>query len=774
MPVYRFPTLLWQDAAGFFTAVPVEADGETAGFGKSPTLALNQLSEYLAWLYKREPDRPAPTLRDAELSTMKVAVRPEYHVDDRIYACLEPLTLTVHYVAGRLVSGLSVAALPLIGVRFYYHESDSLKALVTRYTQQALKGMTPGEVARFLPPPLVRLEAVTVRVRQKTRPVVEQKDWPALTQVAEPLGERTVRKQYAHAWERGPLVAEAVRKLHHERTNLLLVAEPGAGKTTLLVEAVKLAEAMHASEAKIQGEKGAATRLFWLTSAGRLIAGMKYLGQWEERCEQVIDELARVPGVLCVDRLLDLLRLGGSGPGDSLAAFLVPYLQRGELRLVGECSPAELDACRRLLPGFVDLFPILHVPPFDRPQALAVLDRLAERHAQNLRLQIEPGVSDRIYHLFCRFAPYQVFPGPAEPFVRGLCERQARTRRDQLLTPEDAVAQFVRCTGLPDWLLRDEVPLDHDRLLGELRRQVIGQETAVQTAAQLVMTFKAGINDPRRPIGVLLFCGPTGVGKTELARALARVFFGHGETNTTDLEAKKDERLVRLDMSEYAGIDAAERLLGPANGEPGPLIRRLRQQPFCIVLLDEIEKAAPEVFDMLLGVCDEGRLTDCFGRTTTFRSSVIIMTSNLGAELSDTFGFGSGGPPPYVDAARKFFRPEVFNRLDAVVTFEPLSPATIAAITRKELEAIGRREGIQRLGLTLRWGERLLAWLAREGFNARYGARPLQRLLERRVVAELAKFLLAAPALRDALIDVDCTDEGGIRISRSSEGILSG
>jgi len=127
-----------------------------------------------------------------------------------------------------------------------------------------------------------------------------------------------------------------------------------------------------------------------------------------------------------------------------------------------------------------------------------------------------------------------------------------------------------------------------------------------------------------------------------------------------------------------------------------------------------------------------------------------------------------------VDAARKFFRPEVFNRLDAVVTFEPLSPATIAAITRKELEAIGRREGIQRLGLTLRWGERLLAWLAREGFNARYGARPLQRLLERRVVAELAKFLLAAPALRDALIDVDCTDEGGIRISRSSEGILSG
>src|SRR5207244_396309 len=246
-----------------------------------------------------------------------------------------------------------------------------------------------------------------------------------------------------------------------------------------------------------------------------------YLGQWEERCEQVIDELARVPGVLCVDRLLDLLRLGGSGPGDSLAAFLVPYLQRGELRLVGECSPAELDACRRLLPGFVDLFPILHVPPFDRTQALAVLDRLAERHAQNLRMQVAPGISDRIYHLFRRFAPYQVFPGPAEPFMRALCEGQARTRRDQPLTPEHAVAQFVRRTGLPDWLLRDEVPLDHNRLLAELRRQVIGQEAAVQTAAQLLMPALEGINS-WAPVCTVLLLGVTfEAGKNDYARPIA-------------------------------------------------------------------------------------------------------------------------------------------------------------------------------------------------------------------------------------------------------------
>jgi ATP-dependent Clp protease ATP-binding subunit ClpC len=638
MPAYRFATLLWQDAAGFHTAVPVEADDEaTAGYGATATAALDQLRDYLAWLYRRNPERPPPDMRDAELGSVKVTLRPEYRVENRIYACDEPLVLPVHYVAGRLTSGLLVAALPLIGARFYYHEPDALKGLVSRYAQQALKGLTPRELARFLPPPIVRLENVVIQVRLKTRAVRHDTALPHLSQVAEPLGDRAMRKQYPRAWERDTLVAEAVRKLHHERTHLLLVGEPGVGKSTVLVEAVQTVERLHAAQAEKRGDPSASPRLFWLTSAGRLIAGMKYLGQWEERCEHVIEELARLPGVLCVERLLDLLRLGGTGPGDSLAAFLLPYLQRGELRLASEATPAELDACRRLLPGFVDLFPILHLPPFDRPQALAILDRTAERHAQNLRLEVMPAISDRIYHLFRRFAPYQAFPGAAAGFVRDLCERQARTRRDRPVTPADAVDQFIRRTGLPDWLLLDEVLLDREQLLRDFNRQVIGQKAAVEAAVQLVTTFKAGLNDPHRPLGVLLFCGPTGVGKTELARTLAHTLFGHGES-ATDSTGRREHQLVRLDMSEYAGFDAVERLLGPPQGEPSLLIRRLRQQPFCVVLLDEIEKASPAVFDVLLSVCDEGRLTDRFGRTTTFRSSIIILTSNLGTEQRETFG----------------------------------------------------------------------------------------------------------------------------------------
>ncbi|HTU23022.1 MAG TPA: AAA family ATPase [Gemmataceae bacterium] len=774
MPVHHFSVLVVRDAAGFYTALPVEGNEGAAGFAATPALALRQLRDYLEWLYRRDSDSPGPSLRDPALSVLPVEVRPEYHVGERIYACDRTLMLRVHCVAGRLTSGLLVAALPLLGVRFYYHEESALPALARRYAELALKGLTPRELARHLPPPSVWLEEILVRIRPRARAAASEAGLSALIQVAEPLGDRAMRRQLSAAWEREALVAEAVRKLHQEKTSLLLVGEPGVGKTTILVEAARTAERLNAAAARRKDADLSPGRLFWMTSAGRLIAGMKYLGQWEERCEQVIDELARLPGVLCVESLLDLVRIGGTGPGDSLAAFLLPYLQRGELRLASECTPSELDACRRLLPGFADLLPILHVPPFDRTAALAVLERTAARHAQNLRLEVAPDFSDRAHHLFRRFVPYQAFPGPAVGFIRELCERHARSERGRPLTAEDAVDHFIRRYGLPGWLLRDQEPLDREQLLATLRARIIGQEEAVQAAVRVVTTLKVGLNDPQRPLGVLLFLGPTGVGKTELARALAAVLFGNRSSSdsldphSTTRVCQAEARLVRLDMSEYAGPDAVERLLGPPHGEPGMLIRRLRQQPFCVLLLDEIEKATPEVFDALMGVCDEGRLTDRFGRTTTFRSCLILMTSNLGSERRKAFGFGER-PPPYADAARTFFRPEFYNRLDAVVTFDPLGRETIRAITLKELAEVELREGIARSGLRLRWSDRLVAWLGREGFDARLGARPLQRVLERHVVAPLARYLLTHPTLADTELLIDRLEAGEVRVCAPDE-----
>jgi ATP-dependent Clp protease ATP-binding subunit ClpC len=763
MSVYRFATLVWQDTAGLFVAAPIETDAdEVFGFGASAGAALEQLRDQLEWLYRRGQGPLEPDFHGAELSCVKVPVRPEYLIDERIYAGEESLAMPVHVVAGKTASGLHVAALPLLGVRFYYHEADALRGLVTRYAQQYLKGLDPRQLAAFLPPPIVQLEDVVVRVKEAKRAVELEAEFPALSQVAEPLGDRAVRKQFGHAWEREALVQQAVQKLHKERTHLLLVGEAGVGKSTVLIEAVKAVEREHAAEAARREARGPKPRLFWLTTAGRLIAGMKYLGQWEERCETVIGELAGIPGILCVDRLLDLVRLGGTGPNDSIAAFLMPYLQRGELRLAAEATPAELDACRRLLPGLVDLFPVLAVPPFERREALAVLDRTLERQTQNLRIKIGEEVGARTYSLFRRFMPYRVFPGVAAGFVRDVCERHARETPQLPLSAEQIVNQFVRRTGLPEWILRDEMPLDAEGLRGSLRGRVLGQDAAVQAAAQVIVSFKAGINDPGRPLGVLLFCGPTGVGKTELARALADVLFGHGEKMVRGKATAPRDRLVRLDMTEYAGFDAVERLLGPPGGEPGPLIRRLRQQPFCVLLLDEIEKASPEVFDLLLGVCDEGRLTDRFGRTTFFRSCVIVMTSNLGAGAREALGFAPSASPTYADFARDFFRPEFFNRLDAVVSFDPLRAETVRDITRKELAEIAAREGFRRANLRLRWTDQLVEQLAREGFDARFGARPLQRVLERQVVTPLARFLLAHSDLRDAEIVVDRDADGGL------------
>jgi ATP-dependent Clp protease ATP-binding subunit ClpC len=213
-------------------------------------------------------------------------------------------------------------------------------------------------------------------------------------------------------------------------------------------------------------------------------------------------------------------------------------------------------------------------------------------------------------------------------------------------------------------------------------------------------------------------------------------------------------------MSEYSSPWAAQRLLAKDDRTPSDLVSRIRQQPFTVVLLDEIEKAAPEVFDMMLGMLDEGRLSDPYGRTTTFRSAIIIMTSNLGAKNRKSIGFLDCSHEIFDAEARAFFRPEFYNRLDAVVTFRSLDPDVCLAITRKELSEIGRREGIAKADLVLSFSDRLVESLATQGFDARYGARPLQRTIEAKVVSSLSRFLTDHPGLRETRLQVDVTSTG--------------
>jgi ATP-dependent Clp protease ATP-binding subunit ClpC len=761
MPSYRFIIVIWEDFEGFFTANAVEGFfSEYAGTGRTAGEAVSQLKEVLSYQYEKYPWTAEPDFDDAKLLHLKVEVRPEYRIAEakdlrlqkNIYPTEKPVLLRVACVHGRQKGGLLLCALPLLGIQFYYYEEKTLKELATTYVQESLKGLTPRELSRFLPPASARLDEIVLNIARKARAVTYEPSLNTLHKVAEALGDKRVRKQYSAAWERDSEVKDLAQRLSLEKANVIIVGDSGIGKTTLLANAVRDVE-RHSGTTTDDDEDifmPRPTHRYWLTSGARIIAGMQYLGQWEARCEELIGELSNINGALCVGSILDLLLTGGAQAGASVASFFLSYLQRGELQLVGEATAAELEACRRMLPGFVGLFQILELQPFGRGQAIAILKRATETLSRNHRITPSTGLPERVYRLFHRFAPYQAFPGKAVSFLESAFERAALGHRNEL-TDDDIIRQFIQQTGLPELFLRDELLMPPGDALEFFQRRVIGQRRACLSAARLVTTFKAGLNDTQRPIGVQLFCGPTGVGKTQLAKAISEYLFGHGDDRN---------RLVRLDMSEYGGAGAAQRLVTNADGEPSDLIKRLREQPLVVVLFDEIEKADAQVFDVLLSVFDEGRLTDRYGRVTSFRSAVILLTSNLGAEKAGSIGFDDQNAQVFTTQVQSFFRPEFFNRIDALVGFEALNRGSLLEITRKELSEIAGREGLNAFATSLRWTARLEQRVAKEGFDPRYGARPLQRTIEELIVAPLARFLLAHPECKGKTVNADFTDEG--------------
>jgi ATP-dependent Clp protease ATP-binding subunit ClpC len=591
----------------------------------------------------------------------------------------------------------------------------------------------------------------------------KKKTWiPAreLRGVAVNLVQRALDGRLRGAHGRDALVDDLEVQLVAEGATLLLVGEPGVGKTAI-IEAV----AQRAAEQARQGGTLQQRTDFWRVDGGRLIAGMSFVGAWESRLARIVEEVHQRDDVLVVDDLPSLCWTGRSAQSETtMADFLLPHLQRGELRILAECTPERLEAGRQRNPGFFASFRIVHVEGMSPLETYrVVLEHLRDVERER-GLVAAPELVESIQGLARRFGPRMAEPGRTVSIARRfLGEVQARGRpTDRFgrvrITGSDALRHFGAATGLPDFVLEPghgQPPADITRWFA---RRIIGQPEAVDAVTDVVAMLQQALDDPERPVATLLFVGPTGVGKTETAKALAHHLFGDAG------------RLLRFDMSEVRGPGSLARLVGGAGRPDGDLTRAVANQPFSVVLFDEIEKAGPGVFDLLLQVLGEGRLTNAVGRTTDFSNTVVVMTSNLGvASARRRPGFGSGAEGAadathFRRAAEAFFRPEFFNRIDRIVPFRALSREDVAPLVSRMVGRVLGRRGLRRSGVIVHFDAPMRDWLAEEGFDPQYGARSLQRVVERELTVPLARHLADRPPTeRGAWLDL-WRDHGGLQI----------
>ncbi len=597
------------------------------------------------------------------------------------------------------------------------------------------------------------------------------------------------------------------------KNNPVLIGEAGVGKTAI-AEGIAQRIADGQVPRMLEGK-----RVVQLELSG-VVAGTRYRGDFEERMRRIIDEIRQRSDelIIFIDELHTLVGAGAGTEGGMDAGNMIkPALARGELHVIGAIT---LDEYRKNIEKDAALarrFQPILVPEPSVDDAMAILRGLRDRYEAHHQVRYADEalvaaveLSDR--YISDRFLPDKAIdlidqagarvrlrtktPGTdlrdlearAEELKRDKDQaiaseqyEQASKLRDQIgdirrqiemhgrdetavpeVTVNDIAEVVSRATGVPVQQLTEEEKHRLLRLEQHLHQRVIGQDEAVAAVAEAVRRSRAGLGDPQRPVGSFLFLGPTGVGKTELARALTEALFG------------ADSRMIRLDMSEFQERHTVSRLVGAPPGyvgyeEAGQLTEAVRRRPYAVVLLDEIEKAHPDVFNILLQVLDDGRLTDGQGRTVDFKNSVLIMTSNLGSDLitrrGTTLGFAgstesstSAQQDALVDQLmrrlREAFRPEFLNRIDEIIIFRELDLAQLRQITELMLEETRRRLHAQ--DVTLRFTPAAIDWLTEHGYQPEFGARPMRRAIQREVDNQLSRMLLAGqitPA-REVVVDV--------------------
>ncbi len=519
-----------------------------------------------------------------------------------------------------------------------------------------------------------------------------------------------------------------------KRHSVALIGNPGVGKTSIIHEIVRRRLKSRSGKKSGQSTK----KLVWSVNSLRIVSGMKYVGQWEERWIGILREVRRKGHILVIENPLGLLNAGVTRDSDLNAAdVLLGFVATHPIRMITEMTPQEYGVLKVRKRALADSFLAFQVDAMTREESLDLLiDRTGELEVQHRKF-MHPGTIPLIISNSDRYFRGESYPGKVVKIAEDLCRSNTPG-----INGKDLIGCLQRRTGLE---LSRKV-LEPRELQRELRSHVIGQDAAVERVYQFMMRANSGLPPDDRPLGVFLCLGPTGVGKTELAKAVSRVMF------------ENEHHFLRFDMNEINSSVAAEQLIGSFQQPDGKLTSAVRRQPFSVILFDEIEKAHPDVFDYLLQVIGEGRLTDAVGRTIDFRDTFILMTSNLGAkEVSKSVGFefnNKKASDHYRRVARAFFRPEFINRLDDILVFHYLSRRHIEQIAHMQLANMAQREGIQRRNIYLRLEKDAIDWLVDRGYDPQLGARVLKRELERYMAQPLADSMAESPILNNCLLHI--------------------
>ncbi|MHB0857480.1 MAG: ATP-dependent Clp protease ATP-binding subunit [Anaerolineae bacterium] len=640
-------------------------------------------------------------------------------------------------------------------------------------------------------------------MRQETMPTAaaaekqSSKEPSLLEQLGVDLTEQARRGELDPVIGRQKEIERVVQILaRRSKNNPALIGEPGVGKTAI-VEGLAQRIVAGTVPADLEGKR--VIRL----DVGSLVAGTMYRGQFEERLKKVIDEIKTTETVLFIDELHMLVGAGAAGSSVDAANILKPALARGELQCIGATTlneyrkHIETDAAleRRFQPVFVE------EPTAE--ETVGILHGIRSRYEEHHHLTITDEALEAAARLAARYVPDRFLPDKAidlvdeaasrvrvfKAFHEGITEEvlegvggegadakvDAPTmgapfgdvdddyeltnqlglglpparHEDRLVVTADDIAEIVSMwTGVPMSNIAEEESLRLLKMEEELRKRIVGQEDAIKALARSVRRARAGLKDPNRPIGTFIFLGPTGVGKTELCKTLAEFMFG------------SDDALLQFDMSEFMERHAVSRLVGAPPGyvgyeEAGQLTEAIRRRPYSVVVFDEIEKAHPEAFNMLLQIMEEGHLTDAKGRKVDFRNTIVIMTSNVGSSVitrDATLGFVTqrgeeGEASAYremrgklMNELKRLFRPEFLNRVDEVVVFHELSREDITRIVDIQLRKLNERLAEHQLNVTC--SDAGCEVLVKESFDPQFGARPLRRAFQRLIEDQLAEKLL--------------------------------